>query len=114
MSRFGFSVIKQDVEKCKNLETATLTVNGFQLDLVNLRVKGYERVGTAQEDAFLRDLTINAMFYNINEGKIEDYVGGMKDLQEKVCRTPIEALQTFTDDPLRLLRCVRFANKFDF
>lgn len=83
------------------------------MDLVNLRVKGYERIGEPEEDAFLRDLTFNAMFYNINEGKIEDYVGGMKDLQEKVTRTPIPAVETFTDDPCRLLRCIRFANKFD-
>lgn len=60
-------------------------------------------------------MTINALFYNINEDTIEDFSGlGLKDLEEGVIRTPCPPLQTFTDDPLRVLRAARFAGRFDF
>jgi tRNA nucleotidyltransferase (CCA-adding enzyme) len=50
-------------------------------------------IGTPEEDALRRDLTINAMFYNINEGKVEDLTGkGMDDLAEGILRTPLEPL----------------------
>jgi len=50
------------------------------------------------------------MFYNINENKVEDFTGkGLEDLKNQILRTPLEPLQTFLDDPLRLLRTVRFA-----
>ena len=62
-----------------------------------------------------RDLTFNSLFYNINEAKVEDFTGkGMDDLREGICRTPIEPIQTFLDDPLRILRTIRFANRFEF
>jgi len=55
------------------------------------------------------------MFYNINEGKIEDFTGkGISDLKKRILRTPLEPLQTFLDDPLRLLRTIRFANRLEF
>ena len=73
-------MIKANCEKSKHLETATIKVEGMFIDLVNLRKEEYasdSRVptigfGTPTEDAFRRDLTINAMFYNINEEKVED------------------------------------------
>ena len=115
-----FGVIKANSEKSKHLETATIRVHGMMIDLVNLRqgrqsAEGSEQYGSAQEDAYLRDLTINALFYNINKSKVEDYTQmGINDLKLKNLRTPLEPLQTFLDDPLRVLRTIRFATRFDF
>ena len=72
-------------------------------------------MGTPTEDALRRDLCFNALFYNINEGKVEDFTGkGVEDLRNGVCRTPLEPVQTFLDDPLRVVRTIRFANRFNF
>lgn len=107
----------------KHLETATIRVEGQMIDLVNLRSETYtedSRVptiefGSPSEDAYRRDLTINSMFYNINEEKIEDWTErGISDLRSNLIRTPLEPLQTFLDDPLRVLRTIRFANRFEF
>ena len=71
--------------------------------------------GSATDDAFRRDLTINALFYNINLKQVEDFTGmGLKDLQDGVVRTPLPPKTTFLDDPLRILRAVRFASRFGF
>lgn len=92
------------------------------MDLVNLRSEEYGadsrvptmKIGSPEEDAYRRDLTFNALFYNINENKIEDFTGkGLDDLRDKVCRTPLEPKTTFNDDPLRVLRVIRFANRFN-
>ena len=97
-------------------------VHGEYIDVVNLRgdTNGIEysspntALGTPTEDAFRRDLTINALFYNINELKIEDLTGqGLRDLQLRIARTPLNPLRTFTDDPLRILRTLRFAQRYD-
>lgn len=76
-----FGVIKSNSEKSKHLETATLRVHGLMIDLVNLRCEKYTEdsrvptidIGTPEEDAYRRDLTINSLFYNINSGKVEDF-----------------------------------------
>ncbi|CAI2364267.1 unnamed protein product [Moneuplotes crassus] len=118
-----FGVIKANSEKSKHLETATLKVHGQFIDLVNLRCEEYAddsrvpeiKIGTPLQDALRRDLTINSMFYNINEKKIEDFTEkGIDDLREGIIRTPLEPLQTFLDDPLRILRTIRFATRFGF
>jgi tRNA nucleotidyltransferase (CCA-adding enzyme) len=68
--------------------------------------------GTATEDAYRRDFTINAMFYNIITEQVEDLTAkGLDDLKNGIIRTPLPALQTFKDDPLRLLRAIRFAGR---
>jgi tRNA nucleotidyltransferase/poly(A) polymerase len=122
------AIIAMDAEKSKNLETATLKLtipNGyvFELDFVGLRSEVYDdplsrvpivRVATAPEDATRRDLTINALFYNINTGKIEDYIGGVRDIHCGIIRTPLDARKTFNDDPLRMLRALRFLSRFQF
>ena len=70
------------------------------------------------EDAERRDLTINALFYNLRTRQIEDQTGkGLADLgfvpgQRKRIRTPLEPFRTFHDDPLRVIRAVRFAARF--
>ena len=62
-----------------------------------------------------RDITINALFYNLHTGLVEDFTGlGLDDLKNRVIRTPLPPLQTFLDDPLRILRVIRFASRFDY
>lgn len=72
-----------------------------------------QRPGTPLEDAQRRDLTINALFYNVHSRQVEDLTGkGLDDLQNRIARTPLAPLQTFDDDPLRVIRCVRFASRY--
>ena len=108
-------IIQQNVEKGKNLETATIKINNTWIDLVNLRCEDKNKIGTPVTDAERRDLSINSLFYNINEGKVEDFTNkGIKDLQNGIIETPIDAEITFKDDPLRILRMLRFAIKYKF
>ncbi len=118
-----FNVIKANPSQSKHLETATMRVVGTDVDFVHLRTETYSegsripevQIGTAAEDSFRRDLTINALFFNINDGSIEDFTGhGLDDLQRSLIRTPLNPLTTFLDDPLRVLRAVRFAGRFGF
>ncbi|KAJ2484447.1 CCA tRNA nucleotidyltransferase, mitochondrial [Coemansia sp. RSA 2320] len=115
--------ISQNPERSKHLETATTSVLGQLVDFVNLRSEIYNAnsripeiaFGTAEEDAQRRDITINALFYNIHTRQVEDYTGrGMEDLRQGVVRTPLEPFKTFSDDPLRVLRVVRFASRFEY
>lgn len=114
--------VARNPEKSKNLETAMVKIFGLDLDFVNLRKEVYAdnsrnpimEFGTAEEDAFRRDATINAVFYNLNSDEIEDYTGGVADMEAKLIKTPLEPLKTFTDDPLRVLRLVRFASRLEF
>lgn len=70
--------------------------------------------GTPTEDALRRDLTINSLFYNLHTGELEDCTGyGIKDLDSGLVRTPFDALTTFKDDPLRILRLIRFACRYN-
>jgi len=94
------------------------------VDFVNLRAEEYTngsripdlmRIGTAAEDAYRRDLTINSLFYNINTRQVEDITGkGFDHLRRGVIATPLPALTTLLDDPLRVLRSVRFAARLRF
>ncbi|KAF2019908.1 poly A polymerase C-terminal region-like protein [Aaosphaeria arxii CBS 175.79] len=119
----GLHKIEANPEKSKNLETATTNIMGLDIDLVNLRKETYNEVsrnpvvefGTPEEDAMRRDATINAMFFNLNTSRIEDFTGGgFNDLAAKVIRTPLEPYQTFKDDPLRVLRLIRFASRLNY
>ncbi|KAH2346194.1 hypothetical protein KXW30_008624 [Aspergillus fumigatus] len=115
--------IEANPEKSKHLETVTTKIFGFDIDLVNLRKEMYTddsrnpqmEFGTAEEDALRRDATINALFYNLNESKVEDLTGrGFSDMRDKIIRTPMEPYQTFKDDPLRVLRLIRFASRLGY
>lgn len=119
----GLHKIDANPEKSKNLETATTRIMGIDLDLVNLRKETYNEVsrnpqmefGTAEEDATRRDATINAMFYNLHTCEVEDFTQkGFDDMAAKIIRTPLEPAQTFKDDPLRILRLIRFASRLDY
>ena len=116
-------VIQANPDQSKHLETAKVKVLEHEVDFVNLRTEDYNeqsripgmRFGTALEDATRRDFTINALFYNVNEGKVEDLTEfGLKDLKQGVIRTPLPAAQTFKDDPLRIMRAFRFASRYGF
>ena len=115
--------IEANPDKSKHLETATTKILGFDIDLVNLRKETYAdesrnptvEYGTPEEDALRRDSTINALFYNLQTSEVEDFTGrGFQDMERKVIKTPLAPLQTFKDDPLRLLRTIRFASRLMF
>ncbi|KAI1757115.1 hypothetical protein F4782DRAFT_525879 [Xylaria castorea] len=114
--------IPKNPDKSKHLETTTIKLFGFDVDFVNLRKETYTKdsrnpqmeFGTAEEDALRRDATVNALFYNLNTGKVEDFTSGLTDMRSKLIRTPLEPFQTFMDDPLRVLRLVRFASRLGF
>ncbi|EGZ10164.1 hypothetical protein PHYSODRAFT_522402 [Phytophthora sojae] len=118
-------VIKANPEQSKHLETATMQIGddlGW-VDFVNLRAETYAsednriptvEIGTPQQDAERRDFTINSLFYNLATRQVEDFTGrGVEDLRFGRLRTPLEPRVTFLDDPLRVLRAVRFASRFN-
>ena len=115
--------IKANPEKSKNLETITTRMFGMDVDFVNLRKEIYNEVsrnpqmefGTPEEDAMRRDACVNALFYNLDTQLVEDFTGkGLHDMQAKIIRTPLEPYQTFRDDPLRVLRLIRFAARLGY
>ncbi|KAI7502971.1 poly A polymerase C-terminal region-like protein [Hortaea werneckii] len=119
----GLHKIEANPEKSKHLETTTMRILGLDIDLVNLRKETYSEdsrnpqmeFGTPEEDAMRRDATVNAMFYNVNTQTIEDFTSrGFDDMAAKIIRTPLEPYQTFKDDPLRVLRLIRFASRLGY
>lgn len=120
---YGLHKILANPEKSKHLETVTTKIFNLDIDLVNLRKETYTEdsrnpqmeFGTPEEDARRRDATVNAMFYNLNTSQIEDLTGqGFQDMAAKIIRTPLEPYQTFKDDPLRVLRLIRFATRLGY
>lgn len=112
-------------EKSKHLDTATSKFLTLDLDFVQLRTESYGatdsrtpsqvEVGTLEEDAERRDCTMNALYYNIHSMQVEDPTGkGLHDLAQGRIQTPLAPRKTFLDDPLRILRCIRFASQFGF
>jgi tRNA nucleotidyltransferase/poly(A) polymerase len=118
----GLHKIEANPEKSKHLETVTTKIYGLDIDLVNLRKETYSKdsrnpqmeFGTPQEDAERRDATVNALFYNLHTEVVEDFIGGCKDMEAKMIRTPLNPFQTFEDDPLRVLRVIRFASRLGY
>uniref|UniRef100_A0A0D9XXD3 Poly A polymerase head domain-containing protein n=1 Tax=Leersia perrieri TaxID=77586 RepID=A0A0D9XXD3_9ORYZ len=119
----GIGVIQCNPDQSKHLETARMLIFDVWIDFVNLRSEKYAEnsriptveIGTAEEDALRRDLTINSLFFNINTNTVEDLTGrGIEDLKKGLIVTPLPAKATFLDDPLRVLRAIRFAARFNF
>ncbi|KAL7749689.1 CCA tRNA nucleotidyltransferase, mitochondrial [Sorochytrium milnesiophthora] len=116
--------ISSNPDKSKHLETATAKFFGMHVDFVNLRSEVYSEdsrvpsnitFGSPTEDARRRDCTINALFYNVATRQVEDFTErGLSDMQQRIIRTPLPAYETFRDDPLRILRAIRFASRFGF
>ena len=96
---------------------------GFPVELVSARAESYlpdsrkpdVRQGTLRDDVFRRDFTINSLLENLHTGEIQDITGrAYDDLRNGLIRTPLEPRLTFYDDPLRMLRALRFAAKLGF
>lgn len=103
--------------------TAMVRVEGINVELATARKESYAEdsrkpvvePATLLEDARRRDFTVNALMLNLHSGKQVDLLGnGMQDLQHKILRTPLDPVATFRDDPLRMLRAIRFRWKLGF
>jgi poly(A) polymerase len=101
--------------------TAQVTLPGHLVEFVTARAESYApdsrkpdvRPASLEEDLRRRDFTINTLLMDF-DGKVHDLLGGRKDLEARTLRTPTDPLRTFGDDPLRMLRAVRFASELGF
>jgi len=109
----------------RNFGTAQFRVNDLDIEFVGARKESYRNDsrkpvvedGTLEDDQKRRDFSINAMAISINEktfGELIDPFSGVADLKKKIIRTPLNPDITFSDDPLRMMRAVRFASQLDF
>jgi poly(A) polymerase len=105
--------------------TAMLRYRGMEIEFVGARKESYRHdsrkpaveEGSLEDDQNRRDFTINALAVSLNEadfGNIIDSFGGLKHLEQKIIKTPLEPGRTFSDDPLRMMRAVRFSTQLDF
>ena len=95
-------------------EPRLATVTAGETTTPALLITSDNNFGTAVEDAFRRDFTVNALFYNIADFSILDYVGGMEDLQQSLLRTIGDPWVRFREDPVRMLRACELAGRLDF
>ncbi len=97
-----------------NIEVATFRRRAENDDREDLLIRHDNTFGTPQEDAFRRDFTVNALFYDPASFRVLDYVGGIRDLNERIIRTIGEPELRMREDPVRMIRAVRLAAKLDF
>jgi poly(A) polymerase len=97
-----------------NIEVATFRRRGEGDNPDDLLIRHDNTFGTPEEDAFRRDFTVNALFYDPRTFRVLDYVGGVRDLSERLIRTIGEPELRMREDPVRMIRAVRLAAKLDF
>lgn len=116
---------KKKLSIFKTFGTAMLNWRGREIEFVGARKESYQPdsrkpvvwEGSLEDDQNRRDFTINSMAFSLNKdnfGELIDPFSGLTDIEKRIIRTPLEPGKTFSDDPLRMLRAIRFATKLDF